>query len=475
MKVLLINPPTPQKEVWVREGRCQQFDIWGAPFPPLSLAYIAGQIKDVAKTLIVDSPAARLDLENSLKIIKDFNPQLMIISTTTPTIKTDLDWFAREVKNVKPELKIAAIGIHVTTLAEETLRDFNNLDFVICGEPEITARELVKTLISRRDLKEVLGIAFRQNDQIIKNQKRDFLEDLDKFNFPDWSGVDFNHYKMPIVNKPFNLISFARGCPFSCKFCNANVYYGKKIRKRSPEKIIEEIKINIKNGITDFLFWTEFVTADREYLIKVINLLEAENLDKKIRWVSNSRPDVIDFELFKRMRQAGCWQIVFGLEFGSNQILKLVQKGVKIEQSKKAVEMANSAGIVVDGHFILGYPGETENTLQETINFSLLLPLTFAHFYVASPFPGSQLYQEAIENNWLIDPTDWRKISQDIPNLKTVWLSPEIVQKYIALAYKKFYLRPKTFWRIGKIARNPIEFLNIFKLGVKFTIDILKK
>ncbi len=475
MKVILINPPTPKKEIWVREGRCQQFDIWGAPFPPLSLAYIAGQIKNIAEPLIIDSGPAKLDLKATLKIIKEFSPQLIIISTATPTIDTDLNWFAKEVKDENPNIKIAAIGIHVTTFPKETLRDFNCLDFVICGEPEITTKELIETLIAKGDLTEVLGIAFRQNGKILTNPKREFIEDLDNLAFPYWPGVNFSNYKIPIINKSFNLISFARGCPFNCKFCNAHVYYGKRIRKRSPEKIIEEIQTNIENGIKDFLFWTEFVTADREYLLKVLNLIKSKGLGKKIRWISNSRADIIDFDLFKTMREAGCWQLAFGLEFGNNRILQLAQKGpnATVERGRKAVENAAEAGIVVDGHFILGYPGETEDTLCDTINYALSLPLTFAHFYVATPFPGSELYQEAVQKKWLID-SNWRKISQEIPNLNTPWLSPSIIKKYIGLAYRKFYWRPVTFWRIAKIAKNPSEFLNIIKLGVKFSRDLFK-
>lgn len=474
MRVILINPPTPKKENWVREGRCQQFDIWGAPFPPLSLAYIAGQIKEIAEPLIVDSGPENLDLEATLKIIKEFNPQLMIISTATPTINTDLGWFAKRVKNENPNIKISAIGIHVTALPKETLRDFDSLDFVICGEPEITAKELIEALISKGDLTKVFGIAFRKNGEILLNQKREFIENLDELAFPYWPGVNFENYKMPILNKPFNLISFSRGCPFNCKFCNAHIYYGEKIRRRNPQKIIEEIQMNIKNGISDFLFWTEFATADREYLIKVLDLIISKGLNKKIRWVSNSRADVTDFDLFKKMREAGCWQLAFGLEFGNNRILQLAQKGpgASIENGRKAIENAVKTGIVADGHFILGYPGETEKTLLETINYALSLPLTFAHFYVATPFPGSKLYQEAIQKKWLVD-LNWQKISQDTPNLNTPWLDPSKIEKYISLAYKKFYLRPITFWRIAKIAKNPSQFFSILNLGLKFIRDFL--
>lgn len=477
IKVLLINPPTPKKEVWVREGRCQQFDIWGAPFPPLSLAYIAGQIKGIARTLIVDCGPSGLDLEKTLEKIKNFNPDLLILSTATPTIGTDLDWFAEEVKSLLPKIKIAVIGIHVTALPEETLKKFSAANFIIRGEPELTAKELVEFLRQdRSDFEKIAGLAFRHGTEIIVNQPREFLENLDQLNFPDWPGVDFKNYKLPILNKPFNLITFARGCPFSCKFCNAHTYYGKIVRKRSPEKIIEEIKYNIENyNIRDFLFWTEFITMDSVYLREFILLLKKENLHKKIRWVSNSRVDVDDLSLFQEMKEAGCWQMAFGLEFGSNQILQLAQKGprVNVEQSERVIRAASGAGIVTDGHFIMGYPGETEKTLRQTINFAISLPLTFAHFYAATPFPGSELYKEALEKKWF-GKDDWTKVSQDIPSLKTAQLDPLVVKSYIAKAYKKFYLRPAAVWRIVKIAKNPQEFFSVAKIGLKFISDIIR-
>jgi len=474
MKVILVNPPTPDGEKWVREGRCQQFDIWGAPFPPLSLAYIAGQIKHIAQPLILDSGPAKLNLEKTLDVIERFNPQLMIISTATPTIKNDLGWFAKKVKERKPEIKIGALGIHVTVLPKITLQEFPSLDFVILGEPEITAKELVERIVQKKSIQGLPGIAFRYKGNIIINPRREFIKDLDSLAFPYWPGVDFNNYKMPIINKPFNLISFARGCPFHCKFCNAHVYYGRRIRKRSPEKIVEEIQINIENGINDFLFWTEFATADREYLLEVLNLIKSRGLGEKIRWVSNSRPDVTDFNLFKAMREAGCWQLAFGLEFGNDRILQLAQKGARatVDRGREAIENAVKAGIVADGHFILGYPGETKETLLDTINFALSLPLTFAHFYAATPFPGSQLYEEAVKNHWLVR-NDWLYINQEIPNLKTPWLSPETVKEYIELAYRKFYLRPITIWRIAKIVKKPSHLLNAVELGVKFAKEFL--
>ncbi len=476
MKVLLVNPPTLNNQIWVREGRCQQFDIWGAAFPPLSLASVAGQIKEIAEPLIIDSGAAKLGFKETIKKIVGFAPELLFISSATPTIKNDLGLFAGMIKKILPPVKIATIGIHVSVLSRETLMEFPAVDFVIRREPEITAKELVSVLAKGGDLASVRGLAFRKGGEIIVNPEREFAEDLDSLELPFWPAVDFDNYRMPVVNKPFNLITFAKGCSFNCKFCASHQYTGHRIRKRNPEKIISEIEDNLKRGIRDFLFWTESLTADRDYLLSVLEAIKNADLRKKIRWVANSRVDSVDEELLGKMKEAGCWQVAFGLEFGNNEILKLAQKGgdATLAQAGKAVELARKIGLVADGHFILGYPGETEETLKDTINFAVSLPLAFAHFYVATPFVGSRLYEEAMENGWLAD-SDWSKISQNTANLKTEFLEPETVDKYVASAYRRFYLRPKTIFRIVRISRSIPQFFNIFKLGGSFAWDILRK
>jgi radical SAM superfamily enzyme YgiQ (UPF0313 family) len=476
MKILLINPPTPDKETWVREGRCQQYDIWGAPFVPFSLASIAGQLKDEHEVLLLDCAPKKVSLEDTLEKIRNFSPELIFLSTATPTIKNDLGWFAPAVKEKFPNINIAAIGIHVSTLPKEVMNEFAALDFIVMSEPEVISKDLVDHINKKKELSAVNGLAWRNGANVVVNPARMFLENLDDLKFPFWKGVDFNDYIMPIIGRPFVLISIMRGCPFNCKFCASHAYNGKKIRKRSVEKIIAEIEEHVKNGITDFLFWAEFLTLDFDYLKSLLEGLEKSGLTKKIRWVTNSRVDYADEELFKQMKKAGCWQVVYGIEFGSDEILKLSAKGgqATVEQARKAVLAAKNAGLVVDGHFVMGYPGESKATLKQTIDLAVSLPLTFAHFYAASPFPGSDLYTEALNNGWVIE-KDFGKVNQNEYNMKVGELDPETIHTYIGMAYKKFYMRPVVFWMILRIAKTPTEFFNIVRLGFKFFGQLILK
>jgi len=476
MKILFINPPSRDMEVWVREGRCQQFDIWGAPFPPLTLAYLKTQVKDIAETLVLDPGPAKMSHTQTLQAVKDFKPDVMIMSVTTPTFNNDCNWFAKEIKEIFPDIIIGAVGIHVMSLPKESLQNARSLDFVFISEAEAVIKKLAQNLLNKGRLSEVKGIGYKDLEgKIIINERVEFNENLDDYGMPDWSDIDFQNYKLPIKDRPFSLISFSRGCPYSCSYCAARTYYGRKLRKRSIENIIKEIYYNLEIGVKDFLFWTELISADRKYLDEFLNALFAEELDKKIDWVCNSRVDQLELEQFVKMKKAGCWQIAFGLEFGTDKMLKIANKGgqATTERGRRAVVEADRAGLAVDGHFIMGYPKETLADMEETIKFAYSLPLTFAHFYLATPFPGSVLYDQIKTDFQSVDL--WNKISQDQYVLNNLEYTQEDIKEKISRAYKKFYLSASRVWRIFKVAHGIREKISLLGIGANFVLDILRK
>lgn len=477
MKVLLINPPVRDMAVWVREGRCQQWDIWGAPFAPFSLAMISTSlVREGQSTRIIDAGPEKKTIDDVLAEAQAFSPDLIILSTASPTIESDLGWFAPELKKVLPESPIAAVGIHVTALPGRTLTRYPDVEYIIMGEPEQACANLVDALASGRTPLGLANIAGREPDGgIVIGEQQEFCEDIDALGFPDWEKIDFSHYPLPIINQPFSLISFSRGCPYGCKFCAAHTYNGKKLRKRSIPSLIEEIEFNLRLNVRNFLFWTELMTLDDDYLNDFLDELIRSGLSRKIRWVCNSRVDSVHLPTLKKMREAGCWQIAFGLEFGSDKILQLAGKGgnATTEQGRKAVEAADAAGIVVDGHFIMGYPGESEGDLQATTDFACSLPLTFAHFYAAVPFPGSELYTTAVNNGWC-SPEAWESYTQDSSTMLTTSLTPEVVNGYISKAYRSFYLRPIIMKRVLKIPANFNEYVNVAKMGWQFMCHFVK-
>jgi len=475
MKVLLVNPPTSKNDIRIREGRCQDIDKWSAPFVPLSLAYIAKQIDKLAESQLIDCGPQGYDMERILKKIGHFKPELVIFTSSTPTAQFDFEWFLPQVKDKFPKLKMATTGIHASVLTKEIMAEYQDLDFIISGEPEVTSYQLTKAIKDNLEYKNILGLAFRDKQgKVIINSPRPFVENLDELGIPAWHKVDFSKYLMPIKNRPFTLISFSRGCPFNCSFCIIHSYYGNELRKRSPQQIIEEIKLLNDLGVYDFLLWTEFLTADKDYLDKFLSLIFKEKLEKKISWVTNIRTDYADYETFRQMKKAGCWQVVFGIEFGTDEMLKRVNKGgqASVETSQRAVQAAAKAELVADGHFILGYPGETLKQIDKTIDLALSLPLTFVHFYAASPFPGSQLYQEAVEKK-LFESQDWQRINLGTASIKTPEFDAKKIDSLISQAYRKFYFRPETWFRIIKIPKNFKEYKSLFVLGMKFLGGII--
>lgn len=476
-KILLINPPVPDNKVWVREGRCQQWDIWGAPFPPFSLAMISTQLKNPDyETRIIDSGPERKGIQSVISESVAFAPEIVFLATTSPTIQTDLGWFLPKLKEALPRIKVAALGIHVSALPEDTLKRFPLVDATIIGEPEITAREWVEAVVAKKDIHAVRGIAFRDDRGNIRvNPVMGFIENIDDLGFPDWEKIDFRNYLMPIIRQPFSLVSFSRGCPYRCKFCATHAYNGPKLRKRSIASVTAEIHYNLKCGVCDFLFWTEMMTVDRPYLEGFLDALVSEGLHRKIRWVCNSRVDSIDVDIARKMKAAGCWQIAFGFEFGDDAILQLAHKGgnATVEQARIAADLTHKAGIAVDGHFIMGYPGETPETLQKTIDLACSLPLTFAHFYAMVPFPGAPLYNESIEKGWL-EAGCWDGLTQDSASLKTATLDPATVDLFIRKAYRFFYLDPRVFFRIYKVPKSFREIVELTKLGFRFYRELRK-
>lgn len=478
-KVILINPPVPDDKIWVREGRCQQWDIWGAPFPPLSLALISTQLKNIGfHTLIIDSGPEKKNIDKVLNDCTHYNPDFAILATASPTLQTDLDWFLRYLKEILPNTQVAAIGIHVSAFPEVVLKQFQLLDYIIIGEPEITSAKLALSVCNgANSIESVKGIAYRNdNGHSHVNKAREFVGNIDSLGFPDWEKVDFRNYLLPIKGRPFSLISFSRGCPYKCKFCATHQYNGEKLRKRSIDSLIREIKYNLNFGVRDFLFWTELMTLDKDHLSGFLNAIFREKLDSRIEWVCNSRVDSSDKEIFSKMKKAGCWQIAFGFEFGDNKILQLAQKGgnCTVEQGRIAAKMAHESGIFVDGHFMMGYPGETEDTLQATIDFACSLPLTFAHFYAVVPFPGAKLYTEALEEKWLASKR-YDYLNQDFACMKTDTLDPETINRYIEKAYRKFYYNSKVILRCLRLPKTPQEYINFIKLGLRFYKEMRKQ
>ncbi len=424
MKILLLNPPYDTGVV--REGRCQhEAAIWDTVYPPLTLATCAAILRQGHEVRLMDAVAARTPLREVETAAAAFAPDLVVASVSTPTVDADLA-VLRRLREVTGA-RVGAYGVHATYFAKDFVSS-GALDFVIHHEPEGAAKELL-----RKPLEAVGGVTYRVDGRLETNPpaKEYDPEDLP---FPAWDLLDMRHYRLPVKGTPYVLMTTGQGCPFPCTFCVAPYYSGVKFRPRPVEDVLGEMK-HVRSFVRDVFFHTDTFTLNKKYVLSLCQRMIEEDLG--LAWMSNSRVDTLDGEMVEAMRRAGCWLLAFGVESGSQKILDLSKKKIQLEQSRRAVKLANDAGLMVAGHFILGLPGETEETIRETIEFARELPLSFAEFYIATPFPGTELY-EVFRDSAGAFHADWKRFEYS-HNV----LAPGLdLEGHRRKAYLGFYLRP---------------------------------
>ncbi|MBI4744158.1 MAG: radical SAM protein [Actinobacteria bacterium] len=472
MKILIINPPASNGIKYIREGRCEQrLSSFQYVMIPISLPSIAAVLrKNGFSVTIQDCIADNQSIDHVKNQIKLHQPQLVIINTSTATFNND----KTTIKAMKElsDAHIAAIGTHVTALPEKSLNQ-SELNSVIRREPELTALELAISLRDNKDLKNVQGISYKSKNGTINNPDRPFMENLDDLPYPARDLVSNQKYTMPLSNKPYTLLISSRGCPYDCIFCTANQYYGKKLRLRSPKNILNEIEEIIeKHNIYDIAMWSDTFTLNRNFVVEVCEEILRRGL--KFNWMTNSRVDKIDPELLKLMKKSGCWIISYGVESGVQEIIDNIKKGTNIDQTRNAFKWSKEAGVETTAHIVLGLPGDTKETIQQTIDFIIKLDPDYTQFYCAIPFPGTEFYQMAIENDWLIT-NDWNRFEINQPILNTKLLSNEELKKAKKQAFKSFYLRPNYALKVFKRTKSPKQLTNTIMQGINFAKEWVYK
>lgn len=420
----------------------QRDGAWTSVWAPVTLATAAAVLRQSGfEVELIDSTVEDVDWKVLRQTIAEYDPWMVVINTATPSIESDLG-VASLVNEVNPEIHTLALGIHVTALPDASFDLDPHIEMLARGEPEYTIRDAAVALKEGGDLSEVPGLSYRDMEgEVHHNEKRPFIDDLDQLPFPAWDLIDFGLYRMPFSGKPFLLVASARGCPYACTFCANKVYYGARLRRRSPERIVDEIEWIVENfGITDFLFWSESFTNDQEYAIETAEEIMRRGLD--IDWVCNSRVDTVSPRLLRTIKEAGCWMIGYGVESGSQEVLDRVRKGTSLTDAVQAVRMAHEVGLEVTGHCMLGFPGETRETMQSTVDFAKFLELDYAQFYCAVAFPGSPLYENCEENGWLVE-SDWKYFEQNFSVIRTPQLTPDEVMKARETAFRQFYTQPR--------------------------------
>jgi len=420
----------------------------------MSLAYIAAVLrKDGHEVRAFDCVASEIDKDAFFrKAESNGAPRLAVINTSTPTIESDLE-FVRDLKKEFPQTTTVVFGTHPSVLTNECLD--SGADIAVIGEPENSIRIISRSMEngSEEGLDQANFARKNPDGSISVFSGNAFSDHLDEMPFPAWDLFDLSKYLMPgkdLAPKKFLTVTPSRGCPHSCSFCNAGSYYGKKPRFRDPDYVVDEIERNIREfGIKDFLIWTESFTMDPEFAEKICDEIIKRGL--KTNWVCNSRTDAASFPLFKKMKEAGCWMISFGVESGDQSILDGAHKGASVADAEEAISLAKKAGLLTVSHVIVGLPGETKESVERTWGLLSRAKPDFAQFYCAVPFPGSKLYEDAIRNNWIKQGGAFADFEQmrsvmDLPTMKA-----EETMKLKNRLYLRYYLNiPRAFQLIRR-------------------------
>ncbi len=426
MKITLINPPYPSS---VHSH---------PPFIPLGIAYLGAVAEKIGHQVsVIDCQAEKLNHETFRNRIAQTPSDFIGVTATTLLYKSAMQ-ILTIAKEAQPSAITALGGSHGTFWDENALKEYPSLDIVVRGEGESTIVDLAGKLESHAGISNVLGITYRDGDKIRRNRDRPYIKDLDSIPFPA-------HHLMSLQNLRHNgkllipLVS-SRGCVYWCDFCSTVRMFGRGYRWRSAQNVVDEMQfVHEKYGVDQVTFYDDAFSVDRNRVLQICK--ELHNRKLELIWDCGTRVDMVDRELMQTMRKAGCIAVWMGVESGSETVLKAMNKSIKLDQTRKAFKTAHEVGLMTIANVVLGFPGETEQTAKETIRFVQQLNPEDVGFYVATPYPGTPMYEQVIKNGWL-RVTDFDRYDTAGPTFETPQLSMQKLAELRGKAYQQFYLRP---------------------------------
>lgn len=409
--------------------------------PEYLLTAVAVLEKNGFECQFIDATTNNLSEKETVRKVMKFNPEMVVIYCTTPSIYSDIHC-GSVIKQKNKKILTVLIGPHVSALPKESLKIDKNIDVIAYGEYDYTLLDLA----DKKPFNKISGIVYRRNRKIYTNKPRSLIENLDELPFPAWHHVKIEDYPDPGKLYPFITLISGRGCPNYCTFCvNTPIMYKRELRLRSAKNVVDEIEYDLKlfPQLQEIMFETDTFTISHKHVREVCNEILRRGL--KIKWSCNVRVD-IDISLLPLMKKAGCRMLMIGYESGVQRCLNSVCKGVTIEQSRKFTEAAAKLGFILHGCFMFGFPDETKEEARQTIEFAKNLPLDTIQASGIVAYPGTPIYKWAKKNGYLV-PKDWTEwVSSNLEQI-TVLSYPQFtkaeIDEYIDKALKEFYLRPK--------------------------------
>jgi hopanoid biosynthesis associated radical SAM protein HpnJ len=461
LKTLFLNPPSFENfdggagSRWpaTREIESYWYPVW--------LAYPAGMLEGAR---LLDGPSHHVSAEETINIARDY--EFLVLFTSTPGFPGDIR-LVKKIREVNPKIKIAFVGPHVSVLPERSLKDCPEIDFVVRKEFDYAVCEFAQG----KPLEEILGISYLKNGSVVHTPDRPEIQDLDSL--PHVTEIyrrdlDVTKYNVPFLLYPYVSLYTTRGCPAQCTFCLwPQTLSGHPWRKRSTDDVAREMA-KAKE------FWPdvrEFFFDDDTFNIQKVRTVElcAKLKPLKLTWSCTSRVTT-DYETLKAMKEAGCRLLIVGYESGDPQILKNIKKGATVERARQFTKDCHKLGLVVHGDFILGLPGETHDTIRNTVAFAKELDVETIQVSVAHAYPGTELYDYAVKNGFMVG--DNKMVDEgghQLAHIQYPGLPADDILEAVHRFYDEYYFRPKAVFRIlRKAAFNSVDRKRLYKEAKTF-------
>jgi len=446
MKVILINPLSDL-------ARSSTYFRSVTPLPPLGLASLAAVLKNRGLDVLVeDQYASCIGNEALVKKIADFSPQIIGFSCLT-TAMSNVKRLVKLIKQAGLSGHIILGNIHPTIFTDETLEN-GCADIIVRGEGEESLLETIIALEKGQGLKTIKGISYLDRGKIFHNKDRQILEDLDSLPYPDWNCLDLNYYKrypmLGIYNSLVLPVQASRGCAYNCLFCSQDKFY-KKPRYRKISKVVDEIEFLYSRFRMKYVGFTDaYFPFSKQSGLEFCDEFIRRKLHKKIKWFTETRVDMVDNQLMRRMKESNLYLVMYGFESGNQKVLDSTDKRTTLEQARKAMEYTKKYNIRSLGLFMLGLPSDTNETCAQTVRFAKELDCDLVKFNIAVPFPGSVFFEENKYKMGNIDKIDskftsWHDWSSSVGEI--IYSSSAITKRELTDLQRKgmfsFYMRPR--------------------------------
>lgn len=456
MKVMLIGPPWG--DVY---GNFKHVAKVGVFYPPLGLCYLASYLrKGGHEVRVVDAEAEGLKLDGVIRAIEQFQADLVGIQVVSPLWDVVLE-ICKAVK-VRRNIPVVLGGPHITIVGGEAFEQNPYFDYGVIGEGEATMLELADRLACGGPVNTVSGIVYREGQVVRQTPARMAPDNLDEYLFPDRSGLPVEQYLFSVPRKgirKFSTITSTRGCPFNCTFCTEPMMFGRKTRFRSPENVVDEIEEAYRRyDISHFIFVDDTLTVEKTRMYEICDEILRRGLE--ITWEGWTHANTVNEELLAAMKRAGLCRLSFGIESGNRDVLESLKKGADLDRIVAAYRAAKKVGLETRGSVILGLPGDTKATVEETIRFvKELKELDHCYFNIAMPYPGTEIRAVALKGEMgtrllSLEYSQLKRSGQSVV-MEVNDLTTDDLLRLQRKAYLSFWLTPRRI------------VYNLFRAGIK--------